>query len=382
METDLYPIKRVLFKVLVLPFYLRMSLFYFLIVYFGFGLLHPEQIPFFHTSLVLGIFQDSRVYSIMVLVWILYDIRFFFYVQKALKKPENEFLLCLAPCFNKNSLFLSFLISVFWACLPFTLYLFFTVYQGFTHGFWFASGFFLGIHFLVQYLMAYVLSHNYGELFVRNNWLVGITLWVLNRKKSPFSAFLYYLFLNRKFMLLITKIISLALLFFSLTITKIWVFDEKVPVLFLIIAMVIHYSLVKEIFYFDSKWQEYLRNVPYSLSRRYWEMVGKMVILFLPEIILFLVFPVSKLGYFMIPECILIGLGTLFLYYTFSLMQKFFMNKNAGPVFFLFILEFVLNLYSLWIWMGILAWISSIILYFTHYYSFEGKAEKSEFEWE
>ncbi len=90
----------ILQRVLVNHFY-KINAGFFLFAFFVlFGL--PYQVASFHLSLISGIIQSTVFLEVVMLIWLLYNLKCIDYVLKQLRLPSQLFLFCLNNLSNKK----------------------------------------------------------------------------------------------------------------------------------------------------------------------------------------------------------------------------------------------------------------------------------------
>src|SRR5687768_5533216 len=97
-------IMRLFLRVLVREFYvINAGYFLFFFILF-FGEINPADLVFFHTSLILSMFNEPLFMGAVMLVWLFYNFKCIFFGSKTLNKPENSFLVNLQSfSFRKQS---------------------------------------------------------------------------------------------------------------------------------------------------------------------------------------------------------------------------------------------------------------------------------------
>ncbi len=372
-------ILNVLNKIFILPFFTRIAGFLFLFLYFLVGIATPPNVINFHKGLIIGLISDPFRLLGLLLFFLFFYARLLHHSLRFIKKPSNEFFLLLAPSFEPSLLRQCITIAIIFMSSPVWLYSIGMLYMAIIHNLWIP---FLSIFFLLLSLIVGV------SWILRNQCQVGnattpwtsraFTTFILKRK--PFNIlFLYNLLLEKGSMLLIGKSLSLALVISSLQIVKHYSFDLKLPLLFWTISVATQSMIVLEIHDFESKSLDFLRNMPFSLGYRFIRLIGKFLILTLPEIGVFLLFTVPSLGIFAPFLLILFGVGLLLSFYTLLYLPQTWLLKYHTWVILLFAILVLMNLYTLWLLMVILVWIIPIVLFSTQYYGYEWKArEESE----
>jgi len=374
MDKGLNPISQVLLKIWVFPFFIRMAGFLFLVFYFLFGFTPAGTTISFHALLIFSCLTDIRFFFLIGIIWILYYLRIFFLVRKFMKKPQNEFLLSLIPVIPKTEILKSVRFCVLWMACPLWLYGFFMEIVAIQHHLWISGAIVLIFHISIILFLTRILSNIewIGYPFSFQNSLDRWFSFSIP-KYIPLLA-INFLLLKQRNMIWIGKLISLILLAIGIFINRQFGYDYKVPYLFWIICLAIQFNIVYEMAQFDSQDLEFMRNIPFNIFRIYGYKILEIILFIIPEIILLMLYPVHPFSFLTSLLFILLGIGNLLAYYSLVYLPKVFVDRSLSPVFFIFILLFLLNLYSFWVPMVLITWLFFSLIFFWRYYEFEWKS--------
>lgn len=330
------PILRVFFKIFMIPFFIRMTGFLFLIYYIMFGMVHGGELIYYHISLVIGCLTDFRFFFLMIILWTLYYLRIYFLIMKFSRKPVNEFLKITLPVLPIQELRRALYSMVLFLSSPVWIYVLFMEGVALYHKLWIQAFLVLVFHAGMMAILTHFLSKMDRDIFQIPNLNSILKSHPLTLpRKIHFSA-LNYLWINQKNMLLLGKALSLILLFISIWINHEYSFDLRVPVLFWIISLTFQYNLVLEITQFENRRLKFLRNMPLNILRIWAIKMANLFLLILPEVLLILFYP-------MFPDplnndgiMILLGIGILSTFYSMAIIPRFFPGSELSPVLFLF----------------------------------------------
>lgn len=358
--------------ILARAFYREYAGIFLLLFLFVFAILRPIE----HILILQAAVGSSTVLFLLLVVWALY---FYILMRFNLRRLRQADILFLQNflLFSRFRRFLLLLQIYLLQFLPVLVYVSATLLLSFTHSAWhtavIATVFLLTTATINIYLMIFVLMPHRQFVFAT------ALLRPLKVKISDLSFFFWLSQLKRHiFSLVLTKILSLAILQFTYQLYANGGYDYRLVSFCCLLIASIHLGLVSKYFQFMFYELEISRSLPFSLAYRFFRLCLNILFMLSPEII-------SLLRMISLPEqriidycgyvLIFAGIGTLF-YTELIRLQKPF-RKTLNRYFLYFLIVFLLIIYhtpSLLIGAGflLLSWWS----FRKHYAGYEVREEK------
>ncbi len=269
----------ILQKVLVNHFY-KVNAGFFLFAFFVlFGL--PYQPLSFHLSIINGIVQSQVFLGVVMLFWLLYIFKNIDYVSHQINEPRQTFLFCLNSLPGKSILLhfvfvqaMVFLPVLFYALAIMALAASKSLHLVILEVFIFCV---LAIFLPARY---YVFAVQQKKLFKRFD-VPRLTF--LNVAKPIFTIPLFYLWHNRKQMLLITKTFSLGILHLFISIYEPDHYDVRPLLLCILLVAGAHSAIIFEIRGFEEEYLAFSKNLPLNNVRRFVGLLLMFGLIMLPE---------------------------------------------------------------------------------------------------
>lgn len=269
----------ILQKVLVNHFYkLNAGLFLFLF-FVLFGL--PQDVKTFHTALATAIIQSPVLLLAVMVIWFLYNLKCIDYVIKHLKEPQQQFLACLQSRGAAACFFFLYYVH-FFVYLPVILYALFLIIAIKNAAYLPVAEIIIFITVITSVTPLLYIKTLQGKFFSTRIYL--FTSFV--RIPKPFFVLpLFYIWHNRKQMLLLTKFFSTGVLFLFLTYYTPEVYDIRPLLLCLLLSAASHCTIVFEIRNFENEYLAIARNFPFTSVERFIQIICMYAVLMLPELI-------------------------------------------------------------------------------------------------
>lgn len=246
------------------------------------GELPPGTYFFWHFILTITLVSNPLMAVMFFVACLFYALRNLQFVRSELQRPVNQLLrysISALPLHRQMRLWLSVEVSVF---LPLIIYSLFCIFMGVVTGHLFMA------MILMAYICLLVVFCSY-HIFQRLNQLhVGRQYWydtLFRRWRKPFFVlFTCYILHQRKTVLLLTKLTSLAIIviiFYNYPSLK---HDLKTSCLVVLLMIVAHIVLIYQEQYFNNRYLSFSYNFPYSLSTLFWGYTVNYLLLLAPEI--------------------------------------------------------------------------------------------------
>lgn len=357
-------------KVVVNYFYMvNAGLFLFgFIVLFGL----PYTPVAFHLSLIAGIIQSQAFTAIVMLCWLIYNLKCINYVLKQLNHPRQSFLFCINGLSNK-AVFLCMVYVQIIVYMPVLLYSVAIVWQAYLKQKYACALEVVAFHILVIVLTAYVyaLGIKKKQVFTNRLLLPAIHIHIA---KPLFLYPLYFLLHDRKQMLIVAKTFSLLLLYGFIVLYEPERYDIRPLQLCLLLVAAFHCAIVFEIQNFEQEYLDFSKNLPFTAARRFTTMAAMYACLLLPEFLfLFKGFGV----HFVLqdyPALVLLTLGLVCMFHTVLLIENTNMDQLLRIVFGILAACFFIILYNPGWLLGCAIMLLAFALYHTYFYTYERKS--------
>jgi hypothetical protein len=274
---------KVLQSVLINHFY-KLNAGFFIFLFFAlFGVVRGGQLIEFHLGIIQAILGGPLFLGIIILLWGLYTLKCIHYITNRLLEPGLSFLTCLNRLPKKQV----------WAWMCFVH---FEVY-------------FPVISYVIIIVTIAVKAHQYQQALIilfsnilfflgavqlyfkclqqhsNDQFVLKLRLPALPFKKPFFLFPLYFLWQDRKWMLLLTKLFTLVFLYGFIQFYEPYRYDIRPVLLSVLLVIAAHTTLIFQIRLFESEWLLFGRNLPISILKRFFQMIGLYFILLLPELL-------------------------------------------------------------------------------------------------
>ncbi len=360
---------RILQKVLVNYFY-KVNAGFFLFVFFVlFGL--PNSPVAFHLSLISGIIQSQIFVAVVMLIWLLYNLKCLDYILKQLRDPRQSFLFCFNNLPGKKAWSYMFYVHVL-IYMPVLMYAAAIIWFAIKKQQYLFTAEIIIFNDIVVAASAFIyfIAIQKKQLFRQSIALPRITI---NLPKPFFSIPLYFLWNERKQMLLVTKLFSLMLLYGFLKLYEPDHYDIRPIQLCLLLTAASHSSIIFQVRTFEEEYLAFSRNLPLKTPGRFIRMTAMYACLLLPEVILLLRgYPVlfSLTDY---PQLILLVIALLSLFHVTLLLEDTSTEQMMRVVFGILAACFFIILYNPGILLPCAVLLLSFVLFNAYYYDFEKK---------
>ncbi|MBC3784581.1 hypothetical protein [Spirosoma utsteinense] len=283
----------VLYRVLVLPFYIRNAGTFGLVFYFAFGFMRPMD----HEALIASALGSFFLLILFALAWVLYTARTVSFIRGQLAIPEHLFLQTfrLVPirrrCFYWFVLFTQLL-------LPIIGYAAWMLARAVHYQSW-ASLLFIILAVLCL-LIGSVLAVDYRLLRPAPDTVRLPSL----RFRLPYELFFpTYWLRHEPLSLVFTKLISCGILVGICRLYPTDDYDQRLLLIGLMLAIITHSQVGRQLHQFEQRYLLLLANLPLSVARRFGQYALIYGLIWFPELLI-----VLHNGPISVPVYYLIGL--------------------------------------------------------------------------
>lgn len=360
---------RILQKVLINFFY-KVNAGLFLFGFFVlFGL--PFSPLAFHLSLISGIIQSQVFLAVVMLIWFLYNLKCLDYMLKQLHHPRQSFLFCFQNLSAKKTYLYMLYVQLF-LYAPVLIYSAAIVWIAAKKQQYWCVTEIVFFSTIITAATAFVYSAAIQKKHFFNH---KFTLpWLNISLPKPFFLIpLYFLWNDRKQMLLVTKLFSLLLLYGFIKLYEPERYDIRPLQLCLLLTAASHSGIVFQIRAFEEEYLQFSRNLPFNTIQRFIQIIAMYICLLLPEfILLFKGYPI----YFSIaddPQLVLLVVALLSMFHVVLLLEDTEMEQLIRIVFAVMAACFFIILYNPGLMLPCAILLLSFALFNAYYYDFEKK---------
>ncbi len=356
----------ILQRVLVFHFYRVNAGFFFFWFFLLFGV--PAQVLSFHFSLIQGMIQSPVFLACTVFIWLLYTLKCINYTIKELNDPRQHFLIILNSLTDKEQFRYLLLVHI-QVYLPVWIYAgIVAVIAGRQH--LYGSMTAVIISNLVMIILSTLIYRYYLQ---KKSFSISIPQLRLfhSINKLLFTIPLWFIWKERKQMLLVTKLFSLLLLYAFINLYEPDFPDIRPVLLVMMLIAMAHCNIISHIRGFEEEYVSFSRSFPIPLILRFGFLLITCFIILLPEwLFVWKGYPVHfTLAGFV--QLFLLAIALLSFYYSLLLMNDIDQDSYFRIVFITGAVLFFIILYNPGISLPLVVLGLSVILFSSHFYTFE-----------
>ena len=360
---------QVLDKLFIRSFYKVNAGFFLFFFFLFFGSVQGGSLVSYHLSLMNGILRSSITLLVVLVCWLFYHVKCTTFFLRIINSEEGKFLFNLQAVQSKKQ-WLYFLLLYVSVYAPVVIYSLVLVWVGF------AKNAILSATIILLF-QAISIAFFTGVITYRlNHWLQKMEWPVLPlRIQKRFCLYVFFYFVQeRKNLLLLLKLFSLALLYIVLVWNR-GAYDNDAFLLFYLVLLLAHAAVPYFAVHFLEKEFAVSRNLPLSLGKRLLAFLLPYLLLLLPECLYILfqadAFSISQRLAYCINLLASLWLLTAFLYSEAQRREEYL--KATFAVVFLSI--FLLHVQAFWLWI-IVQFVIATILFVSGYNKFEQAVEE------
>jgi|GEM_PF-555481 len=313
----------------------------------------------FRLIFVLTLINSPLIAGLVAIAWIMYMLKSWKYITTQLTLPQHQFLRYSTTAINLGQQRISWALVQTIIMLPPLAFGVFALVNGIIFHYPLTIPFaLLAITILLiaasGYRHVYLLNSLTGT---NNNYRLArlMRAW----PKPHYTLFIYHLVNQEKSALIITKLLSAALIVAGTHLFTDDAHDMRTVCLITIGIPLTHCVLLYRAYRFENQYLSFIRNFPYSKLNRYLALIAGYIIITLPESIW-----VVLLNTTIAPMLLLINISLGITIRCIPYRTGFDMQRFLTYTFLLFILLFIGTLFNTqWIFIAICYLLSSIIFY-------------------
>ncbi len=332
-----------------------------------FGL--PQLPLVFHYSIITGIVQSQTFLALVMLIWLLYNLKCIAYIVQQLQHKQQSFLFVL-NCLSKSRLYLYKLLVHLQVYMPVLLYSIAIIVVAFKKHEYLCAIEVMTFNCIVLSVSPFVYIFALQQKSFTNSpfFIPSLNL----RLRKPYFLFpLYFLLANRKQMLLITKTFSLLWLYGFIQLYEPERHDIRPIQLCLLITAASHCAIIYEIRLFEDEYLEFSKNLPLTITDRFFKMIGLYACLLLPEFIFLLKGIHLQFSIRDYPQIIVMPVVLLCMFHVVLLLEATSMDQLIRIVFGITAGCFFIILYNYGFILSLAILALAFVLYKSYYYHYE-----------
>jgi hypothetical protein len=344
-------------KTLVVPFYKNHAGLLFFAFFIMFGVVESAQIVLYHQSLIYGMLSSGVFLLVVLIVWLLYQLKSLHFLIKTSNESAYQFLthLALMPANQSISYFL--LVS-FLTFLPVFVYSLAIYALGIQNGFYGVLIIIFAYQALLCLMSAWVLNNSIRSRHVTSQFILPELR--LPYLQTHVGIYLGYIFKEEKSAVFLSKLFSLTLLYFVKETLEAGD-DFRIIGITWLFALLAHTFLVYKTKKFENHSLQWTRSLPIAPIQSFVTYFILYALLMIPELLILsgsIGRELSLANIFLLP---IIASAFLIAVHTYLFKPTRDPDKFMSFLFWLFIICFLLTLSKLiWVTGAILLVISFI----------------------
>jgi hypothetical protein len=258
-------ILHLMIKALVMPFYKNHAGILFFVFFLMFGIVESTQIVFYHQSLIYGMLSSGIFLLIVLMIWLLYQLKSLHFLLKTSGEDSYLFLHHLAVLPSTQSFFCFFVIT-FLTFLPVFVYSIAIYIIGFHNKFYGI----VAIVFIFQ-LVLWIMNAGVLNYALRNQHIAArITLPSLSLpyQRTQLGIYAGYLFKEEKSAVILSKLFSLTLIYLIKETLEAGD-DFRIIGITWLFALLSHTYLVNKLKVFEDQSLSWTRSLPISPTKAF-----------------------------------------------------------------------------------------------------------------
>lgn len=353
----------VLIRSLVIDFYNSYAGFFMILLLFAFGIMRPIE----HIYILQEAAQSLVLLLFLMLLWTAYLLMACQYSAQATEDPRKQFLRDTILLDGQSRFLAGFVVHSL-LLLPILIYM--TANFGMALYLWQWTQIVVLLLFTIFiYLPGLIIFSGYGTL--RTYHVDGLLKLSNYKRDLPSWLFFFPGLVRHHFTrLILTKAASLLLLQLVFLLYEKDVYDYKLMLTTCLAAALMNSPLLLAYLRFSYSDMSFNLGLPLSRLRRFTEMMLIAILILIPESILIILRSTLKLSDSLLAICLMIVIPALF--FSIQLAFSIHRDKQSRRFFMLFVLYFLLIIYSIPPWLITFStlWLSGY-LFFRYCYAYE-----------
>ncbi len=275
-------ILHMMIKALVMPFYKNHAGLLFFVFFIMFGIVESTQIVFYHVSLISGMLSSGVFLLIVLMIWLLYQLKSLHFLLKTSGEDSYLFLHHLALLPSRQS-FLCFFVISFLTFLPVFVYTIAIYAIGIQHQFYNS----LAIIFIFQLLLlamnAVLLNYTIRNRHVASRFILPSL--TLPYQRTLVGIYAGYLFKEEKSAVFLSKLFSLILIYLVKETLEAGD-DFRIIGITWLFALLSHTYLIQKLKVFEDHSMGWTRSLPISPTQTFITYFFLYALIMIPELLL------------------------------------------------------------------------------------------------
>ena len=275
-------ILRLMIRALVLPFYKNHAGLLFFVFFLMFGIVESTQLAFYHQSLIYGMLSSGIILSVVLMIWLLYQLKSLHFLLKTSHEDAYLFLHHLAVLPSAQSFFCFFAIS-FLTFLPVVVYTIAIYAIGIQHQFYGS----LVIVFVFQFFL-WLMNAGMLNYTIRNQHIASrftLPTFTLPYQQTQLGIYAGYLFKVEKSAVILSKVFSLVLIYMVKETLEAGDNFRIIGITWLF-ALLSHTYLITKLKVFEDQSLSWTRSLPISAPKTFTTYFFLYALLMIPELLL------------------------------------------------------------------------------------------------
>lgn len=358
----------ILQRTLVRHFY-KVNAGFFLFWFFVlFGIVSGGQVVAYHLSLMEGMVQSPVFLGCVIVIWVLYTFKCINYITQQLNDPRHQFLSVLNRFSNRWKF--SYMLFVHAAVyMPVLLYAIAVACMAVVNNHWDSMVAVVVANISMPVFSAIV----YKRTLEKKNIGFHPYFPVVTLPKPLLSIPLWFIWKDRKQMLLVTKVFSLLLLYAFVSLYEPDKPDVRPVLLVMTVVVAAHSAIIAQVRVFEEDRLLFTRNLPVPFLQRLGALWVQYGLLLLPEFLFMwkgfpLHFQVADM-----PQILVLSIGLASFFHSLLMMKDLDMGTYYKTVFGTWAALFFVLLYNPGIILPVIVIAAASLIYHSHLYDFEKK---------
>jgi hypothetical protein len=365
---------KLLFKILVKPFYIINAGYFLLLFMLTFGILHPAEIILIHASLIKGIIHSNIFTWIILILWLLYNIKCILFCLRIIHR-ENDTVF-----FNLQAILPVKQYALLLAChcclyLPVIVYSLFVIYMARQGGYiLYAAGLiFFQLLMCVTGVYAYYSQINFTwkSRSLEKKSQANVQFFFNGRIRFH-SYLLHYTFHSRKVIFLILKLVSIFLLNLILGSNSAH-FDMRDFILVFMTVVMFHSLMVYFYVSFMEKDMAFTRNLPVSKTLRFLQFALSYCFILMPEFGFIIINGSKSISLFNMIMLFGIAVAQLMLFTAMLYLKSMKMKPYLQSIFFIFLVSSILMLSGSFTLIFVINTLLATVFFYRNFFSYEAE---------
>jgi len=275
-------ILNLMIKVLVMPFYRNHAGLLFFVFFLMFGIVESTQIVFYHVSLIYGMLSSGIFLLIILIIWLLYQLKSLHFLLKTIGEDSHLFLHNLALLSARQS-FLYFFVISFLTFLPVFVYTIAIYGIGIQHQFYYSLIIVFFFQVALWFMNAGVLNYTLRNRHVEPRF--PLPSFSLPYQRMQVGIYVGYLFKEEKSAVILSKLFSLILIYIIKETLETGD-DFRIIGITWLFALLSHTYLIQKLKTFEDHSLTWTRSLPINTTKTFMNYFFLYALLMLPELLL------------------------------------------------------------------------------------------------